>query len=140
VTVYLDYDTVVAINQEHCGAGAGVRDSGALRGAVANVEATYLGVDLYPSIWDKAAVLLKGLAAAQNFHDGNKRTAYIAAESFLELNGVRIKKIHPSHQEVFVYAVAADVLKEGLAAEWFSVLERGRLFRKLRDRVLAINR
>ena len=39
---------------------------------------TFDGVDLYPTVVEKAAVLLRGVIAANSFLDGNKRTAWIA--------------------------------------------------------------
>ncbi|PFL73140.1 hypothetical protein COD81_28985 [Bacillus cereus] len=41
----------------------------------------------YPGLFLKAAVYMHSLATHQYFVDGNKRTAYISAASFLELNG-----------------------------------------------------
>jgi death on curing protein len=44
-------------------------------------------IELYPGLFKKAAVYMHTLATNQYFVDGNKRTAYITAASFLELNG-----------------------------------------------------
>ncbi|MDE8565738.1 MULTISPECIES: type II toxin-antitoxin system death-on-curing family toxin [Anoxybacillus] len=41
----------------------------------------------YPGLFMKAAVYMHTLSSNQYFVDGNKRTAYITAASFLELNG-----------------------------------------------------
>lgn len=38
-------------------------------------------------IYDKAVTLLIGLVRAHSFASGNRRTAYLAAMSFLEMNG-----------------------------------------------------
>ncbi|MBI3034361.1 Fic family protein [Candidatus Woesearchaeota archaeon] len=38
-------------------------------------------------IFDKAVTLLKGLIQAHPFESGNRRTAYVVAESFIKLNG-----------------------------------------------------
>lgn|GEM_PF-121369 len=41
----------------------------------------------YPGLFTKAAVYMHTLATSQYFVDGNKRTAYITAATFLEFNG-----------------------------------------------------
>ncbi|MGV7000311.1 type II toxin-antitoxin system death-on-curing family toxin [Priestia megaterium] len=41
----------------------------------------------YPGLYQKAAVYMHSLATHQYFVDGNKRTAYISAATFLEFNG-----------------------------------------------------
>lgn len=46
--------------------------------------------DPYPTLFQKAAYLWHRIASAQIFFDGNKRTATIAALSFLQLNGYAI--------------------------------------------------
>jgi death-on-curing protein len=44
-------------------------------------------IELYPGLFKKAAVYMHTLATNQYFRDGNKRTAYITAATFLEFNG-----------------------------------------------------
>ncbi len=51
---------------------------------------TAFGDDLYPTLIQKAARLAYGIAEAQAFTDGNKRTAWIVTVVFLELNGVTL--------------------------------------------------
>lgn len=45
------------------------------------------GEDAYASIFDKAAALLESLVRNHALVDGNKRTAWLATCTFLELNG-----------------------------------------------------
>ncbi|WP_112235699.1 type II toxin-antitoxin system death-on-curing family toxin [Kocuria sp. BT304] len=52
-----------------------------------------MGVELYPSLADKAAALLVGLSRNHPFVDGNKRTAIGAVSVFLLANGYRA---HPN--------------------------------------------
>ena len=54
---------------------SGVRDENLLASAVYTPFQTFMGNDLYPSIYDKAAQLCYGLANNHPFTDGNKRTA-----------------------------------------------------------------
>lgn len=53
----------------------GIRDFGLLESAVHAPFQDYFGVELYPSVAEKAARLCYGLAKNHPFFDGNKRTA-----------------------------------------------------------------
>lgn len=72
--------------REH-GGDPGVRDVGLIESALAQPQMTFGGVDLYPTLAEKAAVLCYSLAENQGFVDGNKRVAFAALETFLRLNG-----------------------------------------------------
>lgn len=50
-----------------------------------------LGEDTYPELFDKTTALLESLVKNHCFHNGNKRTAYLAAKSFLLLNGYHLQ-------------------------------------------------
>lgn len=43
------------------------------------------------TVVEEAAALMESLANNHAFHDGNKRIALIAADTFLEMNGFRMK-------------------------------------------------
>ena len=64
---------------------AALRDPGLLESAVLRPQmaAYYEGADLIR----QAAVLAVGISQNQPYVDGNKRTAYIAAQVFLRVNG-----------------------------------------------------
>ncbi len=47
-------------------------------------------VDLYPTVFDKAAVLAMSIIQFHPFVDGNKRTGVYSALIFLELNGFEV--------------------------------------------------
>lgn len=57
--------------------------------------------EVYPGLFLKAAVYMHSLATHQYFVDGNKRTAYITAASFLELNDYIL---HVSDEEMYFVA------------------------------------
>ncbi|MFC5500985.1 type II toxin-antitoxin system death-on-curing family toxin [Lysinimonas soli] len=63
-----------------------VRDLGLLEAAVQRPQTTLYGQEAYPSIHDKAAVLLESLARNHALVDGNKRIAWLATVVFYELN------------------------------------------------------
>jgi len=87
VTVYLELDEVLAIHDAIDPGLPGFRDVGAIQSALARPQATAFGGDAYPSIWEKAAALMPSLACNHGWLDGNKRTAWVATMTFLEVNG-----------------------------------------------------
>lgn len=120
MTVYLTADDLVAINAEHGGPMAGVRDMNGVRGAADRPSAGFGGYEEYPTIWEKAGVLLHGIASTQHFHDGNKRTAWIAARLFLGLNGQQLRETPTVTKQTFVVAMASErlLLTPEHASEW----------------------
>lgn len=48
------------------------------------------GTEMHPDKLEKAAVLMKELSKLHPFLSGNKRTAFLATETFLELNGYKL--------------------------------------------------
>ena len=65
----------------------GVREPGALEMVVNAPKEIIFGQELYPTIYEKAAILMINIATKHVFHNGNKRTAFISLEVFMELNG-----------------------------------------------------
>jgi death on curing protein len=55
--------------------------------AVENPQRCVGDMELYPTITEKAGILLYTLIMNHPFFDGNKRTAMLSTESFLKLNG-----------------------------------------------------
>ncbi len=45
-------------------------------------------------IYEKAVTLLTGLVRTHHFASGNRRTAYLAAKGFLEMNGEKTPVVH----------------------------------------------
>ncbi|MGW4718068.1 type II toxin-antitoxin system death-on-curing family toxin [Nocardia sp. NPDC004260] len=116
---YLTVDTIVLINQRYGGEGAGLVDRAGLEAAVHRPQSGSGDTDFFPDLWSKAAVLLHGLASTQYFSDGNKRTSWLAALTFLEVNGVEIRYVPGIEAEPFVLAVATSAFSVEQAAEWF---------------------
>lgn len=69
---------------------SGLRDEALLESAAAAPFAAFGGVDIYPSLFQKAARLGCGLVQNHAFIDGNKRIAAHAMLLFLALNGVEL--------------------------------------------------
>lgn len=89
MTYRLSWEAAVHINDTVTG-DCVVRDPGALEAALHRPQSTGFGEELFPTLVEKAAVLLHGIATSHAFLDGNKRTALIGALAFLELNGVAV--------------------------------------------------
>jgi death-on-curing protein len=54
-------------------------------------QASAFGADAFPTLHEKAAALLHGLARNHPFLDGNKRTAWAATAVFYMINGFLIR-------------------------------------------------
>jgi len=76
------------------------------------------GVEFYPDVIDKAAVLCVRLARNHPLPDGNKRVAYLALVEFLAPN--RIEWSPPSAEETvtMIEGVAAGGVTERELADW----------------------
>lgn len=86
-----------------------VADYGLLDAAVARPQATAFGLDAYPDLFTKAAALLQSLARNHALVDGNKRTAWAAAWTFLFINGVELPPdFDIDHAEDFMNSVATQ--------------------------------
>ncbi len=123
VTTYLDRDAVLAVGSRAVGHVLEVGDWGLLDAAVARPRSTVFGADAYPDLFTKAAALLQSIARNHALLDGNKRTAWAVAWSFLYLNGVRLALDYDvDSAERFMYDVAqngeltVDAVAVGLAA------------------------
>ena len=96
---------------------SGVRDKNLLASAVNAPFQTFMGSDLYPFLYDKAAQLCYGIANNHPFTDGNKRTALHIMYVYLIINGFDIAA---SQQEVenLIINVAAGNMTNVELAQW----------------------
>ena len=86
MTIYLSISEVLDINKGFVGPDQ-LRDFGLLDAAVMRPQSSAFGADAFPSLHDKAAALLHGLARSHPFVDGNKRTSWSATAMFYLVNG-----------------------------------------------------
>ena len=99
-----DYLTVAdvlglhAVLMQRYGGAPGIRDPGALEAALFRPQTGY-----YEDIVMEAAALLESLAINHPFVDGNKRTAFAAADVFLRINGWRLQR---SPMQIYVEMIA----------------------------------
>jgi death on curing protein len=88
VTDYLTVVEVLAMHAdqiERYGGSDGVRDPGLLEAALFRPQTGY-----YADLIEEAAALWESMSQNHPFIDGNKRTAFAAAYTFLGINGVRL--------------------------------------------------
>ena len=118
--VWLLEETIIAIHHrqiaEH-GGGEGLRDEGLLSSALARPQNLLAYGEPAPDLAALAAAYAYGIARDHPFVDGNKRTALIAARTFLLLNGVNLEA---GQDEKFLtfQSLAAGSLTEDELADW----------------------
>ena len=95
----------------------GLRDAGALDSAVAQPRMAFGGLELYPTIVEKAAALGFSLVMNHPFMDGNKRIGHAAMETFLVLNGYELLA-DIDDQEKTILQLAAGELDRKSFTEW----------------------
>lgn len=123
--VWLEQALALAIHDrqlaEH-GGSAGVRDEGLLESALARPRQLHAYGDPAPDLADLAAALAYGLARNHPFLDGNKRTAAVACETFLKLNGAALEA-----QDLELYPLYLALAEGKLAERDFAAWLRGRV-------------
>ena len=96
---------------------SGIRDKNLLASAVNTPFQTFMGNDLYPSIYDKAAQLCYGIANNHPFTDGNKRTALHSMYVYLIINGFDITATQQEVENLIIDVAAGNMTNTELA-EW----------------------
>ncbi|MBW0092903.1 type II toxin-antitoxin system death-on-curing family toxin [Pseudonocardia sp. KRD-184] len=111
MTEFLTLDDLLVIAEIAIGGEVAVRDHGLLASAVARPQTTVFGEDAYLDLPMKAAALLHSLAGNHALVDGNRRLAWLATYTFLDINGLRMITTDDEVVE-FVVAVAAGEVVE----------------------------
>lgn len=96
---------------------SGVRDENLLASAVNTPFQTFMGNDLYPSIYDKAAQLCYGIANNHPFTDGNKRTALHSMYVYLIINGFDIMATQQDVENMIIDVASGNMTNVELA-QW----------------------
>ena len=112
------WEYMKADQETHGGFGA-VRDNNALLSVIANPQRQFAGQDLYPTIAEKAAIIVYSLIKNHPFMDGNKRTAFVWGRVFLRLNGHDIDSL--SGYNDIILKIARDEIKQEDVIDWFKV-------------------
>jgi death-on-curing protein len=101
---------------EMFGGLSGVGDEGLLDSALTQPFVTFDGVDLYPSIEEKAARYAFGIIKNHPFADGNKRTGAALMITFLRLNNFRFKPRHKELEQIILDVASGAAGFDDLAA------------------------
>jgi len=115
---WVDSDVVLAIHEEQLaehGGADGVRDMGLLESALARPQNPLAYGS--PDLADLAAAYAGGIARNHPFIDGNKRTAWVVAETFVELNGAQIAADDAGAYEAML-TLAEGRIDESAFAAW----------------------
>jgi death on curing protein len=117
--VWVRLDAILAAHDDQLaehGGGTGIRDQGLLESALARSRNLFAYGEA--SLAKLAAAYAFGITRNHPFVDGNKRTALVAAEGFLGLNGFDLTAADVEAVSVFLSLAAGEMTEEQLAA-WF---------------------
>lgn len=112
--IYLELGDLLAIAGEvlelEADALVRVTDLGLADSAISQPNASFDGQEFYPTISEKAATLLFGIARNHAFIDGNKRVAVLATLQFLNCNGHDLDLQPPEEAYKTIAGVAAGTI------------------------------
>lgn len=118
--VWLDREVALAIHElmlaQHGGL-VGVRDEGLLESALSKPRNLFAYGS--PTVTQMAAAYAAGIILSHPFLDGNKRTGFMLAATFMELNGLALTASEASVVQQTL-ALAAGKLKEADYAIWLN--------------------
>jgi death-on-curing protein len=117
---WLGLESVLALHElvvADYGGDASIRDAGRLQSALARPK--HLLSYGEPTLARLAAAYAVGIVQGHPFTDGNKRTGFMAAAAFLELNGL---KFEASEVEVVIktLGLAASEVSEAEYGQWLA--------------------
>ncbi|MBF2629136.1 type II toxin-antitoxin system death-on-curing family toxin [Listeria seeligeri] len=89
----------------------GIKDKNSIQLISQSLNQEVFGVELYPSIFDKAAYIWYALSNYHCFYNGNKRTALVTTYSYLRTNGYCLK-VDGSFYDISLNIVESQIEKE----------------------------
>ncbi|QXN74329.1 hypothetical protein SEA_OBLADI_113 [Gordonia phage ObLaDi] len=111
---YLSGEEVLTVGSRACGFEVTVGERPQFEANVARPAASAFGEDAFPDLWTKGAALLHAFATTQTLVDGNKRTAWAAAWTFLIINAAApmfpASELDGDYAEQLVLQIAAGEL------------------------------
>ena len=94
----------------------GIRDVGLLESAVNAPFQDYFGVEVYPTVAEKAARLCFGIAKNHPFFDGNKRTALHSMLVYLTVCGLTLDVGEDVLEKLIIGVASGAMTLEDLTA------------------------
>ena len=122
---FISIDEVLELHDDQIssfGGTSGVRDEGLLESALAQPQATFGGQLLHPTIAEQAAAYLYHIAMNHPFIDGNKRTAFAVADTFVRLNGCNLNLTDDRAYDLVMQVAQGTMTKEELSTEFESYI------------------
>lgn len=117
---YLTVENVIHLH-DMCisreGGKAGIKELGYLESAVMQPKQSAFDQELHPTIEAKAAAYMFHLSQNHPFPDGNKRTALVATQTFLDINGKDLNLTNERAVQLVTQVAAGEISKEQLAKE-----------------------
>lgn len=116
--IFLSLENILTIHARiiaEFGGAKGVADRGMLESAVAMPTASFAGEFLHKSLPAMAAAYLFHICRNHPFLDGNKRTAVVAAEIFLNVNGMQLDVSNEDLKRLCLGTAAGEISKEEAA-------------------------
>jgi death-on-curing protein len=117
---YLTLGEVIELHTrliQSSGGSDGVARLPGLESAISLPRQSFSGVDLYPGLAEKAAILGFALIKNHPFIDGNKRIGHAAMETFLLLNGHELVATTEQSEQA-ILALAAGELSQEQFLDW----------------------
>jgi death on curing protein len=122
--IWLEPQIVVSIHEEQItrhGGLSGLRDRGLLESAMARPQHLYAYGE--PTLFEMAAAYAGGIVKNHPFADGNKRTGFMAAYTFLRRNGMYLRAAQADAVHA-VLALASSEMTEEQFARWLEANSR----------------
>ncbi|WP_199034536.1 type II toxin-antitoxin system death-on-curing family toxin [Glycomyces salinus] len=107
MTRYLSTESLIDLVKVAVGPEAKIRDVGLLESAAARPQTRLFGEDAYETLVEKAAALLHSVVSNHPLVDGNKRLGFVAAATFLSINGIELRD--PDEVEGDAYQLIIEV-------------------------------
>ncbi|HVT37065.1 MAG TPA: type II toxin-antitoxin system death-on-curing family toxin [Nevskiaceae bacterium] len=117
--VWIDKPLVLALHDrqiaEH-GGSPGLRDERLLESALARPQQLHAYGDPQPDLADLAASLAFGIAKNHPFIDGNKRSAIVSCETFVELNDATLEAGDAELYQAILFLAESKFTEQEFAA------------------------
>ncbi len=117
---FLTVEVVLALHQAQLvrfGGGAGLRDRGLLESALAQPQASFGGAYAHEGLFAMAGAYLFHIVSNHPFIDGNKRAGLLAAQVFLDLNGITLDHGSEAFYELTMGVAEGRIDKAAIASE-----------------------
>ncbi len=99
-----------------------IKSEHSIQSAIARPYASFGGERMYPTLHEKAAALLHGLAKAHGFHDGNKRVAAHITVTMIRLSGYDLSPVSIDFMDTIVVRLVEGSMSQEAAAFWFHIV------------------